>query len=109
MESRLDGFSDTVNITVYRVIQEGLTNIAKYAEAANVSIELICQEKEQEGPEKLILTIDDDGKGINLDQPFQGLGITGMRERVLAASGEFLFQSNPGEGVHIHVVLPQTG
>ena len=106
MEGSLNDFDEMVNVTVYRIVQESLTNVAKYAEADNVLIQLRRHTVQTEDIDGLILNIEDDGIGINLDKPEQGFGVAGMRERVLAVGGEFVLKSSPGAGVHIEVQLP---
>ena len=57
-------------------------------------------------PEHLLLTVQDDGKGMDPKLPLKGLGILGMRERVIASGGEFTSHSAPGQGVRIEIRLP---
>lgn len=106
MEGRLNDFNGMVNVTVYRIVQESLTNVTKYAEADNVLIQLRRHTVPTEDIDCLFLNIEDDGIGMSLDKPGQGFGIVGMRERVLAVGGEFELKSSPGAGVHIEVQLP---
>lgn len=108
MRGSLDDINDTVTVTIYRIVQESLTNMAKYAKADNVSILLRRNAALKDGPDYLLLTIEDDGKGIDLNKPTNGVGLAGMRERVLAAGGEFMLKSSPGAGVHIEAQLPVT-
>jgi len=92
---------------VYRVVQEALTNICKYAEATTVTLTLKTMPTEA-GPSCLDLSIRDDGKGFNVTQNQTGFGIQGMRERVLAFGGEFAIASAPGQGCHVHARIPLT-
>ncbi len=89
-----------INITVYRIIQEALTNIARYAEVkeAKVSIRLEHQ--------TLSLSVKDNGKGFIVESQSQGVGLRGMHERVNALKGKFQIHSAPGEGTLIDVELP---
>ena len=89
-------------ISVYRVIQEATSNILKYAEAKTVNIALNMN------PEKtsLAISIVDDGVGFNPDEKVAGIGITGMRERVLVLDGAFSLESHVGEGTRISILLP---
>ncbi|MDH4284985.1 MAG: sensor histidine kinase [Gallionellaceae bacterium] len=100
-----DNLDETAKITIYRIVQESLTNAAKYAQANNVSIQL-RGEQPNDAPPYLILTIKDDGNGIDLSMPSKGMGLAGMQGRALAARGEFLLTSEPGKGTHIEVRLP---
>jgi signal transduction histidine kinase len=91
--------STEVNTTLFRIVQESLTNIAKHAQATVVTVEL-----NQTGQVHLIIT--DNGKGFNLIQNTTGFGLQGMRERALALGGQFQVQSQPGCGCRVTVSLP---
>ena len=109
---RMLGIFDDVNsmlcITIYRIIQESLTNVAKYAEAPNVFIHLRRYTNLKENLDCLLLRIHDDGKGIDIEKPHEGFGLAGMRERVLAARGEFVLDKSSDVGVLIKIRLPVT-
>lgn len=89
-------------ISAYRIVQEACSNILKHAQAKNVDITL------QMRADKSSLTINvfDDGIGFDPDQVVAGIGISGMRERVLAWGGEFNLLSQVGEGTRILITLP---
>ncbi len=93
-------------IAFYRITQESLTNIAKYAQAAHVRILL----KEYEG--KIMLKISDDGKGFNPAEvsirkdPYQGFGLIGMRDRAEMLGGDFSVESESGHGTTITITIP---
>ena len=106
LEGDLDGFSETTNITAYRIIQEALTNVAKYARAEHVLVRLRREPGETPDADMLSLCVEDNGKGFDPDQVTEGLGLLGMRERAIAAGGEFSLHNPPGSGVHIDVRLP---
>lgn len=97
------GLSEVVNITVYRLVQECLTNIAKHAQAKTVSVRL-----ERSAPATLRVTVRDDGCGMDLERPRTGLGLIGLRERVEALSGWLAIEAAPGAGVQVVAVLPLT-
>lgn len=103
----LDELGETLNITLYRIVQESLTNVAKHAQATSVSIKLE-NVKNSHSPATLMLTIQDDGKGMDVDKNYLGMGLPGMRERVLAAGGEFNIQSSPEKGMRIEACFPVT-
>jgi PAS domain S-box-containing protein len=88
--------------TIYRIVQEALNNISKYANANKVSITLGI-EKEQ-----IQLQILDDGVGFDLSQvrTEHTLGLVGMRERARLLGGNFMLQATPGSGTFIGVTLP---
>jgi PAS domain S-box-containing protein len=106
LDGQLNSLGDDLNITLYRVIQEALTNAAKHAKARHVSIQLNRQTAEQLSPETLHLTIVDDGVGMHTSNPGNGFGLPGMRERVLSSGGHFALNSEPGRGVRIEIGLP---
>jgi signal transduction histidine kinase len=97
-----------VSKTLYRVVQEGLTNISKYAKATQVQIQLVTTGNSlPDGKaEWVCLTIEDNGKGFNCEQKMTGFGLQGMRERVAALDGDFHLSAKPGAGCQIKVELP---
>ena len=103
---KLDNLNNTLGVTIYRIIQEGLTNVAKHAEANNVTIQLRRNSDQPDNTDTISLRIQDDGKGMEYSNQTNGFGLAGMRERVLAALGEFEVKSSPGKGTTINVQLP---
>jgi signal transduction histidine kinase len=97
-----------VSAVLYRLVQEGLTNVLKHAEASKVSIVL---EKKTEG---LALVLEDDGIGFdpeNVDRiasagRASGLGLSGMKERVALLGGTIAIESASGKGSTIFVQIP---
>ena len=106
LDGELDDFEDNINITIYRIIQESLTNVAKYAQARNAAVQLIRQPGEAGAQESLLLTVEDNGKGMDTEALTEGFGLAGMRERVLAVGGKFNIHSSPEKGVRIEIWLP---
>ncbi len=113
VEGDFDHLSDALNITLYRLVQEGLTNISKFARDSRVEIYLVRTPQDaNSGADEIVVTMADDGPGIDLTIPRKGLGLVGMRERVEALGGEFHLASSPGEGflfcarVPAHAGLP---
>jgi PAS domain S-box-containing protein len=88
-----------VSLILYRLIQEGLTNIIRYANAKNVSVILNKDQK------NVFLKIEDDGCGFDISSVDNTLhhGILGMRERVFSAGGQFSISSMHGKGTVIEV------
>ena len=97
----LENLSEYSNIMLYRIVQEGLTNVTKHASASHVLIEMKRTEQ------SIQLIINDNGKGINLHQSgnIRGLGLIGMRERVEAIEGIFNIESAPGKGFCIRIII----
>lgn len=93
---------DAISTTAYRIVQEGLTNVARHAHASEVSISI------GRLGNKLHMTIRDDGRGIDpddLEKP-ESLGLVGMRERVWSMEGEISIGRNEdGRGTCIEIAL----
>jgi len=106
LEGDLADLGELTNINVYRIVQEGLTNVAKHAQARHVSVRLQRDRPEPGAPTPLVLTIEDDGKGADTSAARGGVGLLGMRERALAAGGEFALSWRGGRGLRIEVRFP---
>lgn len=93
--------STTTATALYRIFQESLTNILRYAEANIIEASLDMQEGE------LILSVSDNGKGFPIEELLQRktLGVIGMRERAFMIGGNFTIHSEPGEGTHVQVTV----
>lgn len=98
--TRCGSVTKPISKTIYRIVQESLTNIFKYAEATEVRIEL------KTTPEKLTLVVEDNGKGFNPKQKRSGFGIKGMQERVEVVNGKFKLIAAPNKGCRIEVKIP---
>jgi len=106
LDGNLGDLPEALNITLYRIVQEALTNIANHAQARHVKVWLRRGPGAASDSEHMMLTVQDDGKGMDPSLPLKGLGILGMRERVIASGGEFMSYSAPGQGVCIEIRLP---
>jgi len=106
LDGNLGDLPESLNITLYRIVQEALTNIANHAQASHVKVWLRRVPGVASDPEHLLLTVQDDGKGMDPKLPLKGLGMLGMRERVIASGGEFMSHSASGQGVCIEIRLP---
>lgn len=93
---------DEVKTTLYRIIQESFTNIAKHSKAKNVSIQIFNSEN------NIILKIEDDGIGFNIDTlpTKKTLGIIGMKERANILGGTYQIKSEKDKGTSIEVTIP---
>ncbi len=103
-QGSLDGLDEALNLTAYRLIQEGLTNIYKHANASHVEISLI--RSVDDGGSELCVTVTDDGCGADLRQRAGGHGLNGMRERTELSGGTFSIDSAPGRGLRFEAHLP---
>ena len=103
LEERL---TPKLEITLYRIVQEAFTNIARHAQAKNVLLNI----KRLKSSVKL--KVEDDGIGFNLEEVEKhrkkehGVGLLGMRERAFLSKGKFSVETNPGEGTRISVTIP---
>jgi hypothetical protein len=89
-----------VSTTVYRIVQEALTNICKHAAATVVKIQI------KTIPGRVQLVIIDNGKGFRRNVSPKGFGLQGMAERVAALKGQLYIESEPAKGCRIEVELP---
>ncbi|HHY74297.1 MAG TPA: PAS domain S-box protein [Bacillus bacterium] len=89
-----------VEINVYRVIQEALHNIVKYAKASHVEINLYSKDG------KINLSIQDNGVGFNVKDASDGLGLKHMEERIHQLHGFLTVSSTLGEGTTINALFP---
>jgi signal transduction histidine kinase len=91
---------------LFRITQEALTNIAKHARATRVTVTLGFS------PTEVELTVQDNGRGFDLDQALQrngrsaGWGLLGMRERASLIGGQATVESSPGQGACVRVTVP---
>jgi PAS domain S-box-containing protein len=93
--------SANVRLTLFRIIQEQLNNISKYAEAKTVEINLDISDQ-------IHLVISDDGIGFDTSLKRNGVGITNMQNRTTIHNGNFSVCSAPGEGCTIKVQVPNS-
>jgi two-component system sensor histidine kinase UhpB len=97
----LRSYGDSIDLTVYRCIQESLTNAIRHAQAKRVSVDLSPVDAER----RLALTVRDDGCGMNPGKP-AGFGIRGMQERVEGLGGRYSVESETGRGTCVHISIP---
>lgn len=95
-----------IELAIYRIVQEGLTNIAKHARATAVDVILTYSHPQ------VMLTIRDNGAGLPVPEDAQeskrkeGIGLVAMRERTLSLGGSFEVSSEQGKGTAIRVEIP---
>lgn len=92
--------NEKIKVNFYRIIQEALQNIIKYASAKNVNISFLLSSKD------LILIIKDDGIGFNIKKKKKGIGIKNMISRIEKLKGVINIQSLPNEGTTIKIKVP---
>ena len=101
-ELRLDA---DLSFSIYRIVQETLTNISRHAEASRVTISL------KQDPDRVELVVRDNGKGITQEQLAKpnSYGLLGIRERAYHWGGEALITGRKGQGTTVKVSIPLTG
>jgi len=104
LSGNLSNLGETLNINVYRIVQESINNAIKHADASELKIDLGIT-----ADDDLQLIIQDNGKGMDVDAVDQTnhFGLLGMRERVQAFHGTFVIESNLGQGAVIKIHIPQ--
>lgn len=97
----------TIELTLYRIAQEALTNIAKHARANQVKVRLLSR------PDRLCLRIRDNGRGFDTEKVFdssqkhrEAWGLLGMQERVSLIGGHFFIKSRQDVGTIIQICIP---
>lgn len=102
MEARLRPETEA---TLYRIVQEALTNVAKHAQASTCRVSL------QRRPATVLVTVEDDGRGFDPNEVARegarrGLGLIGIRERVWQLQGTLRLETTPGKGTCLTVEFP---
>jgi len=109
--------SEEINLALFRIVQEALTNTVKHSQASQVRVKLIAKPegysrgvaaggKSSQDSYRLHLQILDNGKGFDPSKNTTGFGLRGMRERATALGGTYQIWSAPGAGCRISVILP---
>ncbi len=103
IESEIDSidgiFNETQEISIYRIVQESLGNIIKHSDASDAIVKIKRDEN------RVLITIEDNGKGFDTANINSGLGLIGLKERAQLLNGEFVIDSKIGEGTKIRIVV----
>ena len=89
-------------LAVYRIAQESLTNVARHSGASRVTIAL------ERGPESIVLSVGDDGRGFDGSSPEEHGGLRSMRERALLVDGALAIKESPRGGIEVRLEVPTT-
>jgi len=100
LQPRLPPLSADVELVLYRIAQEGLTNALRHADAGSVTLELTADAA------TVTLRVIDDGRGLPPHPPTGTAGIAGMRERALLVGGRIAIESQPGHGTEVRFAVP---
>jgi two-component system, NarL family, sensor histidine kinase UhpB len=100
LDGDLPALDEDVEVVVYRVAQEALTNVARHADARRVTLELSY------AGDAVTLIVDDDGRGVPSYVGPEARGITGMRERALLVHGRLWVGNGPAQGARVRLEIP---
>jgi PAS domain S-box-containing protein len=96
-------FSPELETAAYRIVQEALTNVARYSRVSQASVRVWSDS------EALTVQVEDEGAGFDPEALLAGgktSGLAGMRERVVLLNGQLTLETSPGQGTHLTAVLP---
>jgi signal transduction histidine kinase len=98
-------FSPEINTAVYRIVQEGLTNVARYAKTNEVNVSIVVDDN------SINLKVEDHGCGFDSTRRMAktNIGLSGMRERAQSLGGKMKIETRPGKGTCFTVELPISG
>jgi two-component system sensor histidine kinase UhpB len=100
LQSALPPLSADVELVIYRIAQESITNALRHSDAGSVTVSLRAED------ETLTLRVADDGRGMPSPLPDGTAGIAGMRERALLVGGRLSIDSSPGAGTDVELSIP---
>jgi two-component system, NarL family, sensor histidine kinase UhpB len=100
LQAELPPLSPDIELVIYRVAQESLTNTVRHSGAREVTVSLRAD------AENVTLVVTDDGKGLPSELSRDGSGIAGMRERALLVGGMLSLASTPGQGTEVRLTIP---
>lgn len=102
----LDTLGEPVSLAIYRLTQEGVTNVSRHAGATRLAIRVTRIGASDDGSDAVTFSITDDGRGADLNESPSGLGLIGMRERVEMLGGQLRVTTGPGQGFSIDARIP---
>jgi two-component system, NarL family, sensor histidine kinase UhpB len=100
LQGPLPPLSPEIELVIYRVAQEALTNAFRHADASQVRVAL-----KRAGDEDLVLSVADDGRGLPTPMPAQATGLAGMRERAILVGGLLELHSSVGAGLEVRLTV----
>ena len=95
--TEVTGLTEEATVSIYRCVQEALTNVVRHSNASHARVEL------RNGSDTISLTVEDDGKGLDMESNAEstGLGLLGMTERLEILGGKLEIDSKPGLGTRL--------
>jgi two-component system sensor histidine kinase UhpB len=103
LQGELPPLSPEVELVIYRVVQESLTNALRHAQAETVVVAMEASE------ERVTVSVTDDGSGMSGEPPRDTAGIAGMRERALLIGGRLSIESHPDQGTEVRLEIDLNG
>jgi two-component system, NarL family, sensor histidine kinase UhpB len=100
LAAELPDLAPEQDLAIYRVAQEGLTNVARHAEAGGVLLELEAEDG------RVVLSVRDDGRGIDERAAHDAGGLAGMRERAMLIGGRLVVERVRPHGTEIRLEVP---
>jgi two-component system, NarL family, sensor histidine kinase UhpB len=100
LDAEIPSLGPEVELVIYRVAQEALTNVLRHAHASRATVSLHADER------TVILRVRDNGRGLPPETPPGTAGISGMRERARLIGARLTVQSKPGQGVEVELEFP---
>jgi signal transduction histidine kinase len=107
VEGTADDLSAEMEVTIYRIVQEALTNVRKHAQASHAQVHAQFLSRQ------VVITVQDDGVGFTVPEETSSLidlgnfGLMGLKERAQLFGGQMIIASQPGKGASVKVVLPR--
>lgn len=94
--------SDMVNVTIYRIVQECLTNAARHSGASRIDTSVNYETDNA----MIIVIVSDNGHGLKLGSGMSGFGLIGMRERLSALGGSIEYENSTNDGLTLRAQVP---
>jgi two-component system, NarL family, sensor histidine kinase UhpB len=106
VDERIDRLDETTSLTLYRAVQEALTNCVRHSHANRVDVCIAWCDGHDRALPDVLLRVEDDGVGADLAATTSGLGLVGMRERLVALGGSLVVESSPRAGLRLVARVP---
>lgn len=99
-DDSLNPVNNSIQLMIYRILQEQLSNVVKYANASRIEISI------QHEKDMIYLKIKDNGNGFNVKAKREGIGLENIRRRVQIQNGKLDIISSPGNGCEMNIRIP---
>ena len=106
LEGDLDTLGEPLNLAIYRLTQEALTNVSRHAQAEHLAIRVARLGPPADESDAVTFSITDDGRGTDPGENHAGLGLIGMRERVEMLGGQWRITTGRGQGFSLFARIP---